>query len=725
MIAKAVKGRGFRGALAYDLSKDEGRILDTNMAGEGERELASEFGSIRKLRPNLEKAVLHVSLSAAPGENLSDAQWQAIGRKYLQGMDLGDNQYLITRHTDTEHEHIHILANRITHAGQVVSDSQDYQRQEVLMRAIERDFGLQQLAPSRESQRRAPTRGEIEKQIRTQDVSTRVQLQQLADVAVARSSSYTEYRDHLEAAGVELVPILQMDGAKLSGLMYRLDNVTMKGSDLGKGYSPAGLAKRGVSYEQGRDAAAVGDRQEQEQPGPVGRAGPDDPRRQGAERGGLERNARAAGPGAGSAQQRGDQDPDRDRASDPDGERRLQAPARQRQPEPESGDGRRPPGGGRSEPGSRPAGLEALRPGDDDRARDGGARQRLLALVQAAEVARDHPGSEDGGRLPEAGPDRLSRQAGQREVERLVAERDERVRRVLAKAQRREARREKALSKLVLAQPKAPGLLAGFQRKGHEQAVVVWEHAKALATQLAREARELAQRLLRDIGRPEWVRQWAREITAQTRPQVAGHEQERAATATEPAAPRLRDERVAVQPLEQFSHQHVTLELDWERVSPLLHKQKTAALTSTEKQHLARGWDALAGLIDGGYREAASPGQRRAIDRFRVEAHRQVAADVFLNLPRVEAVAQHPKLASAYGLLEAVDKQAQVQGLTGLQRSQELERAKLRIATAIEQGEALQFKSGELEVVPHRDDPQPEIAPQPEISKDRGRVRKR
>ena len=31
------------------------------------------------------------------------------------------NQFVITRHTDTEHEHIHILANRITHAGAVVS----------------------------------------------------------------------------------------------------------------------------------------------------------------------------------------------------------------------------------------------------------------------------------------------------------------------------------------------------------------------------------------------------------------------------------------------------------------------------------------------------------------------------------------------------------------------------------------------------------------------------
>jgi hypothetical protein len=52
------------------------------MEGDNPRELAKEFGEIRKLRPNLGKAVLHVSLSAAPGEHLSDAQWTEIGRRY-------------------------------------------------------------------------------------------------------------------------------------------------------------------------------------------------------------------------------------------------------------------------------------------------------------------------------------------------------------------------------------------------------------------------------------------------------------------------------------------------------------------------------------------------------------------------------------------------------------------------------------------------------------------
>ena len=57
MIAKLAKGRGFRGALEYDLEREKGILLDTNMAGENPRELAQEFGAIRELRPGLGKAV--------------------------------------------------------------------------------------------------------------------------------------------------------------------------------------------------------------------------------------------------------------------------------------------------------------------------------------------------------------------------------------------------------------------------------------------------------------------------------------------------------------------------------------------------------------------------------------------------------------------------------------------------------------------------------------------
>ena len=53
MIAKMIKGTGFRGTLEYDLRQEKGQLLDTNMAGDNPRTLARESGEVRALRPNL------------------------------------------------------------------------------------------------------------------------------------------------------------------------------------------------------------------------------------------------------------------------------------------------------------------------------------------------------------------------------------------------------------------------------------------------------------------------------------------------------------------------------------------------------------------------------------------------------------------------------------------------------------------------------------------------
>jgi hypothetical protein len=417
MIAKAVKGKGFRGALEYDLTKEGGQVLDTNMAGENPRELAAEFGEIRKLRPNLGKAVLHVSLSAAPGEKLTDEQWREIGKRYMDGMGLEQNQFVITRHTDTEHEHVHILANRIRFDGSVTSDSQDYKRQETIMRELERDYGLQRVAPSSEAERKAPTKGEIEGAIRIGQPSAKQQLQQLADAAAKDCRSFTAYQERLEAAGVELVPVVQLEGAKLSGLSYRLDGVTMKGSDLGKGYSAAGLAKRGVTYEQNRDFAAVRSSIERDARRTFGDADRELEAGQAPERGRPGRDAGATGAGHGSTDRRDPADAGRDRPKEPGAGRDVRAPAIGISDGLQGSSSSSEPSRREPEP-SRPAdGMDALRPNPVDRANYGSARERVLALAGTADRAKP-TGPEGGSRPLEARRDR-SLEAIQRQINAL------------------------------------------------------------------------------------------------------------------------------------------------------------------------------------------------------------------------------------------------------------------------------------------------------------------
>jgi hypothetical protein len=396
MIAKAIKGKGFRGALEYDLSKEQGRLIDTNMEGSGPRELAKEFGEIRKLRPNLGKAVLHVSLSAAPGEHLTDAQWIEIGQRYLHGMGLDENQYLITRHNDTEHEHIHLLVNRVRFDGEVASDSHDYRRHEVLMRAIERDYALQAVRPSIDAVRHAATKGEIEEGLRTGVASTRQRLQQLCDGAVAASRSYSDYAERLEVAGVELVPVTQLDDAKLSGLSYRLDGVMMKGSDLGKGYSPAGLAKRGVKYEKDRDLAAIGRQREREEHRGPGGADRDAARGEDRERGSTGVDAGADRAGDGRADGRDAQYLGGDRAEKPGAQRAVRTGGDDRGDSSAERGSDGEPIGRPPEPGWPADGMEAIPSGDRDGNGDSGPRERILALAGAPDRGQS-PGRGAGG----------------------------------------------------------------------------------------------------------------------------------------------------------------------------------------------------------------------------------------------------------------------------------------------------------------------------------------
>ncbi len=254
MIAKMIKGTGFRGALEYDLRQEKGQLLDTNMAGDNPRTLAREFGEVRALRPNLTKAVCHVSLSIAPGERLTDGQWRDVAHNYLESMGFKDSQYVVTKHTDTEHPHIHVLANRVTMSGEVVSDSHDYKRQEVLMRRLEREYGLSQVVPSKEASRKAMSKGEIEHVLRTGEASARTCLQEMVDKVLKESPELRTFINRLAQDGVE-TKLNQASTGRISGISFSLDGVALKGSDLGKSYTWNSLQKRGLHHEQIRYGA--------------------------------------------------------------------------------------------------------------------------------------------------------------------------------------------------------------------------------------------------------------------------------------------------------------------------------------------------------------------------------------------------------------------------------------------------------------------------------------
>ena len=256
MIANQVKGRGFGGTLAYVLGKDGAERIGGNMLGENAQELTAEFSESRKLRPNLSRAVYHTSLSLPAGERLSHEKWNQVASRYLEEMGFQGSQYVVVKHTDTPHDHIHLVASRIRMTDKsVVSESRDYQRSEGVLRGIEKDYGLTRVTPSREVEHRAPSHGELEL-ARKGIPSTKLRLQGLVDGAIHDRPTMTTFLGRMEASQVSVIPN-QAKAGHISGVTFLLEGEPMKGSDLGRGYTWAGLQKRGVSYEHDRDGQAV------------------------------------------------------------------------------------------------------------------------------------------------------------------------------------------------------------------------------------------------------------------------------------------------------------------------------------------------------------------------------------------------------------------------------------------------------------------------------------
>lgn len=262
MIGKQIKGTGWRGCLNYVLGKKGAYLIGGTMCGQTPEELAAEFAIARQLRPNLKVAVFHATLSVDRTERLEDSEqndqrWLAIAANYMKAMEFDNNQYAVVKHSDTNHDHIHIVASRIRLDGSVVDDSWDYYRSQEVIRQLERDYNLEAVTPSWEIDKRAPTTGEHRYLQSKGNKSVRVQLQDLIDEVTQDNPSMPEFVERLQQQAVEVQ--VTLTGIGLSkGISYNLDGVALSGTQLGKAYTFCGLQKhRGVSYDKGRDNALI------------------------------------------------------------------------------------------------------------------------------------------------------------------------------------------------------------------------------------------------------------------------------------------------------------------------------------------------------------------------------------------------------------------------------------------------------------------------------------
>lgn len=257
MIAKQIKGKDFYGVLSYNQKKvdrGEGSIIDSNITMGSVVQQTKEFNIVRQLRPNLAKAVYHVSLNLPYEDKLNDEDFGKLGRDYLEGMGFNDNQYVIYCHTDQEHSHIHIVANRIKYSGDLVSDSQDYKRSEKILRKLEKKYNLTQLIQKEESN--VLSKGEIEKCLRTGNVPDRMELQNIIFEILNQNVTLAEFQKKLKQKGIE-AKINEAANGTISGISFEFKDVNYKGSKVHRSLSWKNINEKLINNEQDRNNSII------------------------------------------------------------------------------------------------------------------------------------------------------------------------------------------------------------------------------------------------------------------------------------------------------------------------------------------------------------------------------------------------------------------------------------------------------------------------------------
>lgn len=288
MIGKIMKNSSFKKTTQYVLGKPGAVMIGGNMAAYDLSGLTREFLTSRDLRPEIKHPVYHISLSLSRDESLNDERFAAIASRYIAGMilsakepDLLDDErrfderlekfteeelpcYLhsVFRHTDRQHDHIHIVASRINlQSGEVVSDSFDRYRSQKLIRILEREFDLVRVPSSWEVGERAETIAQLEMTPVTGKRAAIARLQEYIDCALDGSLTLSSAAEKLLERGVS-VDLRQLKSGAW-GISYGLDGVTVPGYRLGSRYSLNGIKRRGVLVSEWRDREHIRQRLEQ------------------------------------------------------------------------------------------------------------------------------------------------------------------------------------------------------------------------------------------------------------------------------------------------------------------------------------------------------------------------------------------------------------------------------------------------------------------------------
>jgi hypothetical protein len=153
MVARFVNGKNIRGMLQYNENKvtagEAKLLLASGFAGDvnsfGIEQKLQRFEYLTMLNVRVKTNAVHISLNFDAQDKLSNEQLQQISMAYMERIGFGDQPYLVYKHTDAAHTHVHIATVNIQPDGnRIDTHGIGWKLSEPARIALEKEYNLVQ-----------------------------------------------------------------------------------------------------------------------------------------------------------------------------------------------------------------------------------------------------------------------------------------------------------------------------------------------------------------------------------------------------------------------------------------------------------------------------------------------------------------------------------------------------------------------------------------------------
>ena len=230
-MAKIVKGSDFKGVVDYILDKNKGTktVACDGLFMENKDTIAMSFNVQSQMNSKVAKPVGHIALSFSKEDEprLTDRAMAEIALEYMERMGIRNTQYLIARHFDKEHPHMHIAYNRIDNDGNTISDRNERLRSTRICKELTLKYGLH-MANGKENVKRD--------RLKEPD-KTKYELYDILKTEVGKCGNWNVLVANLHRQGVEVRFKHKGQTNEVQGVIFTMNGYHFNGSKVDRRFS--------------------------------------------------------------------------------------------------------------------------------------------------------------------------------------------------------------------------------------------------------------------------------------------------------------------------------------------------------------------------------------------------------------------------------------------------------------------------------------------------------